>query len=70
MDGSALLGDKAEALWKEKEKEWERDRDLLEREKRLKDREIAHLTDRSSHYEGLVIGSHLKGWDRVQIKNP
>ena len=42
---------KKEEVWKREEKAWEREVEILEGEKRLKDREIAHLTDRASFYE-------------------
>ena len=35
------------------EKVWQRERELLEGEARLKDREIAHLTDVADEYKGL-----------------
>ena len=39
--------DRHQAIWERCEKAWERERENLQRELRLKDREIAHLTDRS-----------------------
>ena len=42
-----------EAVSHREEKVWQRERELLEGEARLKDREIAHLTDVADEYKGL-----------------
>ena len=44
--------DEREAMWGDRKKMWEDDREQAQRELRLKDREIAHLTDRASHRRG------------------
>ena len=43
--------DEREAMWGDRKKMWEDDREIAQRQLQAKDREIAHLTDRASHYE-------------------
>ena len=42
-----------QAIWHREEKVWQRERELLEGEARLKDEQIAHLTNVVDDYKGL-----------------
>ena len=42
-----------QAIWHREEKVWQRERELLEGEARLKDEQIAHLTNAVDDYKGL-----------------